>query len=99
MKASLRRLPSFQGRRGSEISSEIRAVEGPIILAIASPFPCVLREGYSRDWVNDQPGWESPIHVVSSQKGPILNGLEEKSRLGIEELNPRKRNPNLLITF
>ncbi|GBN73327.1 hypothetical protein AVEN_41244-1, partial [Araneus ventricosus] len=54
------------------------------------PFPCTLRLGYSRGWgcgVNDHPGWESPIHVVSYHKAPVLKGLEEKSRLWIKELS------------
>ncbi|GBO02019.1 hypothetical protein AVEN_185184-1 [Araneus ventricosus] len=32
------RLASFEGRRGSEIATEIRAVGGPIILTNAAPF-------------------------------------------------------------
>ncbi|GBN35569.1 hypothetical protein AVEN_1088-1 [Araneus ventricosus] len=50
-KAGLRRLASSEGRRGSEIAQEISAGGGPIILANRSPFPCALREGYSRDGV------------------------------------------------
>ncbi|GBM71152.1 hypothetical protein AVEN_132210-1, partial [Araneus ventricosus] len=71
------------------MASEINAIEGPIILANHSPFPFALREGCNRWWVgevNDHPGWKSPIHVISSQKDPVLKGLEEKSRLGIKEL-------------
>ncbi|GBM78499.1 hypothetical protein AVEN_266024-1 [Araneus ventricosus] len=48
------------------------------------------KEGYSRGWgdgVNDHAGWESPIHVLSYQTSPTLEELEEKSRLGIKELN------------
>ncbi|GBL77151.1 hypothetical protein AVEN_181919-1 [Araneus ventricosus] len=47
------------------------------------------REGYSTgggDGQNDHPGWESRIHVVSSQKVPVLKELKAKSRLGIKEL-------------
>ncbi|GBN99981.1 hypothetical protein AVEN_183419-1 [Araneus ventricosus] len=36
--------------------------------------------------LNDHPGWASPIHVASSQKAPVLKGVEEKSRIGIKEL-------------
>ncbi|GBN03467.1 hypothetical protein AVEN_141154-1 [Araneus ventricosus] len=89
MKAGLTRLGSSEGRGGSEIASEISAIGAPIILANRNPFPSALREGYSRGWggwVNDQPCWESPVHVASSQKGPVLKSLEEKSRLGIKQL-------------
>ncbi|GBL73279.1 hypothetical protein AVEN_159321-1 [Araneus ventricosus] len=85
----LRRLASFEGKSVSEITSGISAVRGPIILAHHSPFPCALREGYSRGWgggVNDQPDWESPIHVASSRKVPVLKVVVEKSRLRIKEI-------------
>ncbi|GBN74330.1 hypothetical protein AVEN_113356-1 [Araneus ventricosus] len=90
MKAGLRRLGSFEGRGGTEIASDISAVGGPIILANRSLFPSALREGYNRRWgggVNDHPCWVSPIHVASSQKDPVVKRLEEKSPLGIKELN------------
>ncbi|GBN89582.1 hypothetical protein AVEN_201237-1 [Araneus ventricosus] len=73
--ATNRRLASFEG-------------EGePIILANHSPFPCALREGHSRvggDGVNDHPGWESQILVLSSQKGTVLKWLEEKVASGLK---------------
>ncbi|GBN62597.1 hypothetical protein AVEN_168336-1 [Araneus ventricosus] len=90
MRAGLRRLVSFEGRRGSEIAKDIRAVEGPIILSNHSSFQCALRGGYRRGWssgVNDHPGWESPIHVAPFQKLPVLKELEVKSLLGIKESN------------
>ncbi|GBL88359.1 hypothetical protein AVEN_103020-1 [Araneus ventricosus] len=71
------------------MASEISAIGGPLILANRCPFACALREGYNREWdgeVNDHPGRESPIHVVSSQKGQVLKGLEEKRRLLIKKL-------------
>ncbi|GBN55792.1 hypothetical protein AVEN_177552-1 [Araneus ventricosus] len=49
-KAGLRRLGSLEGRRGSEIASEMSAIGGSIILANPSPFLTALREGYSRGW-------------------------------------------------
>ncbi|GBM96406.1 hypothetical protein AVEN_24712-1 [Araneus ventricosus] len=36
--------------------------------------------------VNDHPGWESPIHVTSSQNALVLKEMEERSRLEIKEL-------------
>ncbi|GBN63442.1 hypothetical protein AVEN_197845-1 [Araneus ventricosus] len=54
-----------------------------------SSFPYALREGYTNGWgsgVNNHPGWESPLHVLSSQR-PGFKGLEEKRFLGIKELN------------
>ncbi|GBM10520.1 hypothetical protein AVEN_109317-1 [Araneus ventricosus] len=54
---------------------------GPIILTHHNPFPCALRKSYSRAWgdgVNENPGWESSIDIVSSQKLPVLKGPEER---------------------
>ncbi|GBM21997.1 hypothetical protein AVEN_263846-1 [Araneus ventricosus] len=80
-KASLRQLASSEGRCGSEISSEITTKGGQIIVAHHSLYPCALRTGYSRGWdsgVNDHPDCENPIHVVPSQKVPVLKGPGEK---------------------
>ncbi|GBM34576.1 hypothetical protein AVEN_171625-1 [Araneus ventricosus] len=58
-----------------------------IVLANHSPFPCALREGYTRErggGVNDHPGWESPIHVASSEKVQVLQVLEEKVASGLK---------------
>ncbi|GBL97152.1 hypothetical protein AVEN_144596-1 [Araneus ventricosus] len=68
-----------------------------------SPVGHLFREGYSKGWgygKNDHPGWESPIHVVSSQKVPVLQELDENCRLGIKELNVDQtefsRYPNII---
>ncbi|GBM07371.1 hypothetical protein AVEN_203302-1 [Araneus ventricosus] len=42
------------------------------------------------------PGWESPIHVVSSQKVTVLKELEEKSLLRIKELIG---HPNIATSY
>ncbi|GBO23302.1 hypothetical protein AVEN_216115-1, partial [Araneus ventricosus] len=90
-KAGMRRLASFEGRGVSEIAEEISALGGPIVLAHHSPFAYALREDYCRGWgVNDHPGWASSIPVVSSQKGPVLKGLEEKRHFRIKELTSNR---------
>ncbi|GBN76453.1 hypothetical protein AVEN_174442-1 [Araneus ventricosus] len=96
MKAGLMRLASFEGREGCVVALGDKHGSGPIILTNHSPFPCALREGYSRGWVgevNDCLGRLNPIHVVSSPKAPVLKKLEEKSRIGIKELSTRVQTP------